>query len=172
MFTKSKTDGNAPDGAGKLRLILILAGAALGILLLLLGSGDFFSDPDESTSQPTQPSPQEELEQYQSYLEGRVRTLCESVSGVSGVTVAVTLSGNFEDIYATELIDGNEEYVIVGSGSNASALYISRLAPEIAGIGVVCRGGGNSDVRQELTSLICAAFHIPSNRVYIAEAKS
>ena len=62
MFTKSKTDGNAPEGAGKLRLILILAGAALGILLLLLGSGDFFSDPDESTSQPTQPSPQEELE--------------------------------------------------------------------------------------------------------------
>lgn len=172
MFTKSKTEGSSLEGAGKLRLILILAGAALGILLLLLGSGDFFSEKDENTNQPAQPSPQEELEQYQNYLENRIKTLCESVNGVSGVTVAVTLSGNFEEIYATELIDGNEEYVIVGSGSNASALYISRLAPEIAGIGIVCRGGGNSDVRQELTSLICASFHIASNRVYIAEAKS
>ena len=172
MFNKSASEESGAGRAGRLRLILILAGAALGILLLLLGNGEFLSGDDEEAAQPEQPSPQEELAQYQSYLENRVRTLCESVSGVSGVTVAVTLSGNFEDIYATELVDGNEEYGIVGSGSNASALYISRLAPEIAGIGVVCHGGGNSDVRQEPTSLICAAFGLPSNRVYIAEAKS
>lgn len=172
MFPKSKSEGGAPEASGKLRLILILAGAAVGILLLLLGSGNLFSSGKEPADQPVTPTAQQELEQYQSYIEARVRSLCESVEGVSGVTVAVTLSGNFEEVYATEQVDGNEEYVIIGSGSNASALHISRLAPQIAGIGVVCRGGGNADVRQELTSLLCAAFRISSNRVYIAEAKS
>ena len=172
MFNKSRPDGDSPESAGKKRLILILAGAALGVLLLILGSGNLFSSSNEKEEHRSSPTAQEELEQYQTYLEARVKSLCESVSGVSGVTVIITLSGNFEEVYATEIINGNEEYVIVGSGSNASALYLSRMAPQIAGIGVVCHGGGNSDIRQELTALLCATFHVSSNRVYIAEAKS
>lgn len=170
IFSKSKPEGS-PETTGKARLLLIVAGAVAGILLLVFG-GNLFPASEEKNDVPQEPSAQEELVQYQSYLENRVKTLCESVNGVSGVTVVVTLSGNFEEIYATELVDGNQEYVIVGSGSNASALHISRLAPEIAGIGVVCHGGGNTDIRQELTTLLCASFHIPSNRVYIVEAKN
>ena len=129
------------------------------------------SKKEDSNQSPTEVTPQEELELYQSYIETRVKTLCESVDGVEHVTVAVTLNGNFEEIYAIEYIDGNEEYVIVGSGSNASALHLSRNAPEIAGIGVVCRGGGDTDIRHELLSLLSAAFRVPSNRIYITEAK-
>lgn len=171
MFHRSKPEGS-PEASGKMRLILIVAGAAAGILLLILGGGNLFPSSEEKDVRPSEPSAQEELVQYQTYLENRVKTLCESVNGVSGVTAIVTLSGNFEEIYAKEYVDGNEEYVIVGSGSNASALHLSRLAPEIAGIGVVCRGGGNDDVRRELTTLLCAAFRIPSNRVYIVESKN
>ena len=170
MFSKH-TD-SSPESAGKLRLILILAGGVLGVVLLMLANGKILAKETEETVERTELSAQDELEEYQSYLENRVRQLCESVNGVSGVTVAVSLSGGFEEVYATESVDGNEEYVIVGSGSNASALHLSRLSPEIAGIGVVCHGGGNADVRQEITALISAAFHIPSNRIYVAEAKS
>ena len=107
---------------------------------------------------------------YQDYLEKRIKTLCESVSGVRNVTVVVTLSGSFESVYATEWPDGNEEYVILGSGSSASPIYLSRSAPEIAGIGIVCSGGANDNVRRELISLLSATFHISSNRIYITEA--
>lgn len=167
-----KNTGDTPDSTGKLRLILILAGGILGVILLLLANGKLLGKETESLDANTEPSAKQELEEYQTYLEGRIRGLCESVDGVSGVVVAVTLSGNFEEIYATESVDGNEEYVIIGSGANASALYLSREAPEIAGIGIVCNGGGNANVRQELTSLISAAFHVPSNRIYVAEAKT
>lgn len=170
MFRKNT--GDAPDSTGKLRLILILAGGILGVILLLLANGKLIGKEDEPIDNGTEPSAQQELVEYQAYLEERIRGLCESVDGVSEVVVAVTLSGNFEEIYATESVDGNEEYVIIGSGANASALYLSRKAPEIAGIGIVCHGGGNANIRQELTSLISAAFHIPSNRIYVAEAKS
>ena len=74
-------------------------------------------------------------------------------------------------MYATELINGNEEYVIVGSGSSSSALLLCRREPEIAGIGVVCCGGGNADVRRELLSLLSATLHVSGNRIYITEAK-
>ena len=168
FFQKHK-DGDAQSG-GNTKWLLLAGGALLGILLLLWsGNAEQTLQNDDAASQST--TPQEELEAYQVYLEGRVRTLCQSVEGVDNVTVAVTLSGCFEEIYATEFIDGNEEYVILGSGSNASALHLSRSAPEIAGIGVVCRGGGNTDVRRELLSLLSAAFHVPANRIYITEAK-
>jgi len=172
MLWKTKPDSENPESAGKLRLILILAGAAVGIALLLLGSGNWLKTADDKNEQPASPSSQEEIKQYKKELEQQIRELCESVNGVSGVTVVVTLSGGFEEIYATELVNGNEEYVILGSGSNASALHLLRSSPEIAGVGVVCRGGGNANIRQELTSLLCAAYRISSNRIYIAEAKN
>ncbi len=171
MFFSHKEKEDSPQTNGKLRLALVAGGAMVGMLLLLFGGNMGSSKKTEDSEAPSEVTPQEELEAYQSYLEDRVKTLCESVEGVEKVTVAVTLNGNFEEIYAKEWIDGNEEYVIVGSGSNASALYLSRTAPEIAGIGVVCRGGGNTDIRQELLSLLSAAFRVPANRIYITEAK-
>ena len=108
---------------------------------------------------------------YRSDLEERVKHLCESVLGVKDVTVIITLSGGFERIYATELSEGGEEYVIIGSGSSAEALLLSQAAPQIEGIGIVCQGGGNPDVKLELTSLLSASFHVSSNRIYITEAK-
>ena len=153
---------------GKLRLYLLLGCGLLGILLILFGSS---SKTTEKTPTETPYSTStDELVIYQDYLEARIKKLCESVSGVRNVTVVVTLSGSFESVYATEWPDGNEEYVILGSGSSASPIYLSRSAPEIAGIGIVCSGGSNDNVRRELISLLSATFHISSNRIYITEA--
>ena len=153
---------------GRLRLYLLLGCGLLGILLILLGSSG--KTAEEATKETPYSTSSDELVIYQDYLEERIKTLCESVSGVRNVTVVVTLSGTFESVYATEWPDGNEEYVILGSGSSASPIYLSRSAPEIAGIGIVCSGGANDNVRRELISLLSATFHISSNRIYITEA--
>ena len=153
---------------GRLRLYLLLGCGLLGILLILFGSGG--KTAEEATKETPYSTSSDELVIYQDYLEERIKTLCESVSGVRNVTVVVTLSGTFESVYATEWPDGNEEYVILGSGSSASPIYLSRSAPEIAGIGIVCSGGANDNVRRELISLLSATFHISSNRIYITEA--
>ena len=150
----------------KHRLIPLLLIAALGLLLIVFGS--FNVNKTEQTTEPT--NTDEELALYQSQLEARIKQLCESVDGVNEVTVVVTLEGGFTSIYATEYQDGNESYVIVGSGSSAKPLFLSREAPQIAGIGIVCKGGADASVRHELTVLISAAFHISSNRIYITAA--
>lgn len=168
MFDFLKNPATDGEKGGKTRLWIIVIGAIVGVALLLFGGAR--EQPTE-TAEPSPYSPSEdELVLYQSYLEGRVKTLCESVNGVSGVTAIVTLAGGFEEVYATEYPNGNEEYVILGSGSNATALYLSRSAPQIAGIGIVCHGGSSPSVQKELIALISASFHVSSNRIYVTEA--
>ena len=165
-FFKSSTD----KGGNKTKIWIILIGAVAGVLLLLWGNnGTSKTEVQESTS--LYRVEEDELILYQAYLQNEIKALCATVSGVGDPTVIVTLSGGFSSEYATEWEDGNESYVILGSGSAQSALFLSRSAPRIAGIGVVCQGGANAGVKKELTALLSAAFDLPSNRIYITQAK-
>lgn len=168
MFSFWKSNENREEKNSKLKVWIIVIGAVVGIALILLGGSGARDTPEEEQGNVYTPS-EDEMVLYQNYLEERVKALCESVEGVGSVTAIVTLSGGFESVYATELIDGNEEYVIIGSGSSATALFLSRKAPEIAGVGIVCHGGASANARQELISLISATFHIPTNRIYVTQ---
>ena len=147
--------------------IYAILGAAVGLLLLLWGSFG-------GVSEVTTTSDTAEIEAYCAYLEAQAVKLCENVKGVSNVTVTITLDGGFEQIYATDKsVSGNTqsfEHVKLGSGSGAQLCAVSVSAPRVAGIGVTCRGGGSDRVRAELTELLCAAFGVGANKIYIAEA--
>ena len=169
MFSFWKSNENGEEKNGKLKVWIIVIGAVVGIALILLGGSGARDAPEEEQGTVCTPL-EDEMVLYQGYLEERVKALCESVEGVGNVTAIVTLSGGFESVYATELIDGNEEYVIIGNGSSATALFLSRKAPEIAGVGIVCHGGASANARQELISLVSATFHIPTNRIYVTQA--
>ena len=147
-----------------------MVAAALGVVLLLFGTN--FEKKDAQTTSSTVYDPKEdELILYQAHLEERVKTLCESVAGVGKVTAIVTLGGGFESVYAVEEHDGYEQYVILGSGANAEALFLTRNAPPIIGIGIVCEAGGDLLIQKELTELISAAFDVSSNRIHVSAAK-
>lgn len=78
----------------------------------------------------------------ESELEAKIKSLCEQVDGVSEVTVAVSLTDT-----SAEATAGN-----------------------IAGVGIVCRGGEDPLISTRLTSLISAACGIRSNRIYVTGA--
>lgn len=164
-FWKSKKEGD--EGSKSAHLWIILVGAVLGICLLLFGGRTATTEETEKKS--TYSPKEDEMVLYQTYLEERVKNLCESVGGIGDVTVIVTLSGGFESVYATEVTDKGEEYVIVGSGSSAQPLFLSRNAPTIAGIGVVCHGSASASAKQELISLLSKGMNVPSNRIYITQ---
>lgn len=166
MFSFWKSEGDGTRSGGRIWLLLLFGAIGVGLLVF----GGMWEDREGAEPLSESVSVEEELRAYQEYLEGRVTALCESVNGVSDVTVIVSLSGGFGSVYATEWTNDGEAYVILGSGANAEALLLSRSAPEIAGIGVVCRGGGNDILRRELISLISAGFDISSNRIYVTEA--
>lgn len=166
MFSFFKNDG-AKDG-GKTRLWIILIGAVAGVALLLFGSHGLKTDKTAETEAET--VAENELLLYQKHLEDEIKSLCSKVKGVGEVTAIVTLEGGFSTEYATEWKDGNESYVILGSGSSQSGLFLSRSAPKIAGIGIVASGGSNAGVKQELTALLSATFNLPSNRIYVTQS--
>ncbi len=145
----------------KTTLFAVIA-AAIGLIFLLWGSFGFGDNEAESTP--------DEIEVYCKYLEEQAVRLCESVDGVSGVTVALTLEGGFEQVYAADkkISSGGQSIEYVKVGSELCAVSVS--TPNVAGIGVTCRGGDNDLVRAELTALLSAAFGVKANKIYITEA--
>ncbi len=162
-FLKRNENGESPLSKKGIWVLLL---ALLGLGLLLFGGKVSASD-DTVTQSPYSPQ-EDELVLYREHLEERIQALCQSVSGVGTVRVAVTLSGSYKAVYATESKDGNEEYVILGSGSSASALLLSKETPSVIGVGIVCSGKANTGVKSELTALVAAAFDVPTNRIYIS----
>ena len=146
--------------------VFIIIGAVIGILLLLLGS---FGGKKESAAL----SETDQIEAYCQYLEKQAVRLCESVSGVSEVTVTLTLEGGFEQVYAADkTVSGSGqsiEHVKLGSGSAAALCAVSVASPKVVGIGVTCKGGRDAALRAELTALLSAAFGIGANKIYITE---
>ncbi len=82
------------------------------------------------------------LDSYREFTEQRIAELCSQVQGIRGVSVLVT----FEDALKT------------------SGTFDAR----VSGIALVCHGS-NSKTRREITELLCAAYSLPANKIYITE---
>ena len=147
---------------GKRRLPLLIAGAVLGVLLLLLGS--MGGDAEEEREEDMLSLRIAELDAYEIALEEEIAALCDAVRGVSHVRVFVSLEAGYAVQYT---VNGDGDPVTVGSGSSEEALYGTLLPPRIAGVGIVCAGGDRAAVQQELVALVSAALGISSNRIYV-----
>jgi stage III sporulation protein AG len=149
-------------------LIAVVIAASAGILLLLWSAGG-----KSETQEEVKKSNMSEIVEYCEYLEGKAEKLCESVKGISGVTVNITLEGGFEQVYATDrqiTQNGQSlEYVKIGSGASSKLCATAVRAPTIAGIGVSCKGCRDSTVKAELTALLSASFGVGTNKIYITE---
>jgi stage III sporulation protein AG len=156
------------------KLAVALVGILLGGLLLFLGNRAGKDTPDTAPNAPPETSAHS-AEAYRAALESRAKTLCAQVAGVGDVDVLITLSGGYEYVYATDTRTAaggvTASYVTVGSGSGESPIFITEKPPAIVGVGVVCTGGGDPAVRQEITALLSAALGIGSNKIYVTEHK-
>jgi hypothetical protein len=159
-----KKDKGSPGT--KMPIWLLIIGGVLGIVLILFGSRNSSDSKATDSEKNSTPVKEDEIVRYQDYLETRIEELCASV-GLGEVSAIVTLDGGFEDHYATEQKGENETYVIIGSGSSAQPLLLSRTVPSIMGIGVVCPSPLSPVEQNEILSLLSATFHTPSNRICI-----
>ena len=162
------------------KLWIVILGAAIGLGLLVLGSFDFPFGKKTEQQAPTANSEHSELQAYRQELSREIAQLCEQVQGVGQVQVVVTLSGGYEYVYACDVqsksdADSNmweESYVIVGSGSSQSPVLLLRRQPSIAGVGIVCRGGGDPAVQNELVALVSATFGIGTNKIHVSASQN
>lgn len=144
------------------RIWILLGGALAGILLILLGGS--LGTQQDSTKETESKETLSELQAYQATLEEELEKICNEVSGVSHAQVLVTLGSGTRTLYTT---DENGKPTTVGSGSSQRALYSTVLPPQVAGVGVVCRGGNDPAIQKKLTDLLSTALGISAGRVSV-----
>ena len=115
--------------------------------------------------------------EYKSFLEKEIESVCGNVSGVRSVKAVVFFETFGESLYAQNVQSGNSgsqknEYVVIGSGSNAHALYLGERLPVLSGIGIVCDTGNDTTKRNEILALLSSAYGLPMTRVYVSEAST
>ena len=69
-------------------------------------------------------------------------------------------------------VNSEKKYVTVGSGNDESMVCLFEKMPNICGIAVVCKGGGNALVANEIINLISSAYGVSKNKIYVAEGKN
>lgn len=130
---------------GRGKWILLLVGA-LGVVLILFGS---LGTKEEVAQEDTTLGA---CESYRLAMQEEAEALCKQVRGVGRVHVSVTLE---------------KGEVVTYTGSKVTSV----TPPTVRGVAVVCDGGGSDTVRQELTALLTALFHIGANHVHISPMK-
>ena len=116
-----------------------------------------------------------DAELYARTLEKRVSELCSTVKGAGEVTVLVSLKGGYRTVYAvdSQATSGGykSEVVMSGSGSDRGAVITSYENPQIGGVGIVCKGATDAEVRSQIISLVSAALDISTNKIYVAQSE-
>ncbi len=119
--------------------------------------------------------------QYCQYLEKKVAEIVQSIDGAGETKVMITLAETTEYIYATndrEIRKNSQssddstfenDYVIIDSNNNDSGLLIKTIEPKVRGVAVVCEGGGNSSVQQQIYSAVSAVLNVSTSRISISK---
>ena len=148
------------------KIYLLVALLIIGIVIIFIGkSGEKKIENVQNGIEELDPS------QYSEMLEERIEELCNRIDGVSGAHAVVTLKGGYQAIYAVDSQSGNtsakNQTVIIGNGAGEKAILKGYSYPQIAGIGIVCRGGDSYDVKNKVVSLVSSAFDISANKIFV-----
>lgn len=171
------------------RKIIIIAGL-IGIAFIFI-SGLFKGNtvsPNVSSSQPTVTA-----EQYAAQLESSITDIVTRIQGVGTAKVLVTLEQSKQYVYATEEKKSNQttedksgssttkneandntetKYILVEDADGAQrALPITEVQPIVKGVVVVCDGGDNPAVQQNVITAVTTALNITTVRVCVIKAQ-
>ena len=162
----------------------------IGIALLLLSS---FLPKTSSKATLSEQCTTTSSEEYVKQLEEKVKTLVEKISGVGSSNVMITLENGVENVYAnsekkstdnttdntssgnskaTDKNNTEQNVVVVDGKDGKQALVVTQKEPTVKGVVVVCDGGDNLTVVQDVTDAVTTALRITSNRVTVVKAAS
>ena len=160
-------------------LLLVLIGF-LGVLLIVISEISFSDSSDENKNL----SQYMDSSEYCDNLEKRVEDIVTSIAGAGEVRVMITLAETTEYVYAqnqngtkksnqdSENLDNKSSFVIIEKDNNDSGLLIKTFEPKIRGVAVVCDGGDNPTVQQQIYSTVSAVLNVSTARISISKLKS
>ena len=173
------------------RTVLIAVG--LGLMALIFLSGFFGSKSAEPAQETLASADQTTVEDYAAQLENSLTTMLSRIKGVGAVEVMVTIEKGVENIYATEQKTSkqvsndkssdtdtkNQEndntettYILVkGADGGQQAIAVTQIQPVVKGVVVVCDGGDNAAVEQQVIQAVTTALDITSAKVCVVSSQ-
>ena len=159
--------------------------AILGVPgILLLGLSELLPNP-RSNKSAKEPKSQTETKEtdFCSQTEQKLSALITQMEGAGRVQVMLTMESSDEKIYASDeknnvKNDGDTEqksfdskYVLVDSDTGDTGILLKTNAPKVKGVIIVCDGGGNPSVVNQITNAVSAALGIGANRISVLKMK-
>lgn len=150
------------------KLIFPILGVVLAMLL-------FFSSNSETPSQTSTLNEykakydSEQLKTYTEQLEEKIASFLGEISGITNVSVILTVESSSETVYATQ--GSNSDYVLVkDSKGNENAIPLTEISAKIRGIAVVCDYGENESLKKTVIELLSNLFDVGANRISVLPA--
>lgn len=110
-------------------------------------------------------------------LAADVENLVEAIDGAGKAKVMITYESYEETVYAYDKNENTDaqgerefrsEYIVLDSGDKEDGMKVKVLLPEVRGVAVVCQGGGNPIIKEQIITAISALFNISSNKISVA----
>lgn len=161
------------------KLLIILILAIVGILLLLVSEliPDTKSEISKEDSQT--------MSEYAESMENKLKKIISSIEGAGNTDVMVTVDTSEENVFAKEIKTDEEsnenkkstkyeyEYIVIKSGSNGeSGMLLKVIEPNIRGVAIVCDGGDNPAVKEDIINTVSAVLDIKTNKISVCKRKS
>lgn len=156
--------------------------AVFGVLgILLLGLSEIF--PKYQTEKKSEETKAQTETDFCTETEQKLSALIAQMEGAGRVQVMLTIESSDEKIYAADektnaKNDGNTEqksydskYVLVDGDSGDTGILLKTNAPKVKGIIIVCDGGDNPSVENQITNAVSAALGIGANRISVLKMK-
>ncbi len=158
----------------KVALIVIVGFIAIALI--------FLSEVDVDNKQE-EPELNKALSTYEycDYLEKNVTEIIESIDGAGKTKVMITLSETTEYVYATNNKStqknssnnydsiNEDDYVVIEKDNNDTGLLIKTVEPKIRGVAIVCEGGNNTKVQNQIYSAVSSVLNISMSRISISK---
>ncbi len=158
------------------KLLIILILAIVGILFLVLS--EIVPEKENEDSDIKNLT----TDEYAVMIEDKLSFLISSIEGAGETVVMVTVDTGEENVYAKEVKTDEEtnddktsskyeyEYIVIKSGSSSeNGMLLKVIEPNIRGVAVVCDGGDNAAVRENIINTVSAVLDIKTNKISVCK---
>ena len=156
------------------KILILLILAVIGIVILMFS--ELFAveeDADEKNISMT-------TYEYTETIEKKLTEIISSIDGAGESVVMVTIETGKENVFAKEIKSDEDEnkssssyeyeYVVIKSGSSVeNGMLLKVIEPEIRGVAIVCDGGENPTVRENIINTVSAVLDIKTNSISVCK---
>ncbi len=159
------------------KTVLISILALLGICLILVSPNFETKSQSQNNSENFGPS----LDAYTNTLETRLESVVSNISGAGKAKVFISFDSTFETVYLsnarldetksnsdTEKKTSEKSLATLHTGaSNQEPVVVKQICPKISGVLIVCKGGENKAITNNIINAVSTAFDISKSKIYV-----